>query len=721
LAQFLPEDQIASLVDQDIRWAKENREQFKTDWLRFYKLYKNFVDKDKYAYDSNVAIPTAFSIIEVQVAFLLDMVFEGGNFVEVLGKTPQGQASARAVRDLLDYHFRYSINTYEEEEAFIRQLLIYGTSIFKMFWDFKPGYMTRMVPKYSDEGLLTGYTPRLQPEILANKPGGSTVDIFCFGVDPAAKDIASARYAFDEQWVDPSVLMNLQDVGIYKNVDKAIGAATNVNEGLHDRLHQVNLTPYQNSPEEERGKVYVVDYWGYLTKGWENKKLKRKPKTQLYHVVCAYANSQYSGVGDGDPIVLFAEPSPFHHNRLPYIDSRINAPLGEFYGAGDLEFCESLLQEQRDIRNATLDNLTRTVNRVFLAKRSANIDDAELEWRPGQVIHVDNDGDVGVLDPGMIDPSVLRSQDDIRRDIESVTGVNDFVMGNFRSSTGFNDTATGISLIQGVAMKRIGKKGQTVQRAIRDKAKMLFALIAQYQPYETTIRVLDNESAIQYRFVDISPDALKHEYDFQIVNSPSLGSKPARITQMIQLFQIVANMREVDPTLQLDMGRFLKRIVDEMDVPNSDEFFGFSQLNKELPESLGEYGTSQEMLPPHEENRLMVENGQLVTPHMQDNHPQHMYQHHSMYESLPKEHAARALIEKHYDAHKQMAEQSKQLLGSALQMQTFMDSAGSLVGGQSGVGEQSSMLSGNTQSSPTGAGGQEDMMRGMANFGAGNA
>jgi hypothetical protein len=489
LAKFLPDDEIARLVDQDIRWAKDYRCKFKEDWERFYLLYKNFVDKKQYVFDSNVAIPTAFSIVEVQVAFLLDMVFEGGNFVEVLGKTPQGHASARAVRDMLDYHFRYSINTYEEIESFIRQLLIYGTSIFKMFWDFRPGYMTRQAPVYDEEGVLIRWEPRLQPEILSNKPGGVTVDLACFGVDPNARDMETARYAFDEQWVDPAALMDLQNSGIYKNVEEAMGAATNTNEAVTNRLQKINITPYQNAPDEERGKVYIVDYWGYLTKGWENKKLVRKPKTQLYHVVCAYGNSQYSGVGDGEPIILFAEPSPLHHNRLPYIHSHLNAPLGEFYGSGDIEFCESLLAEQRDIRNATLDNLSRTVNRMFVIRDGANIDEGELEWRPSGTIHAEIPReDITVLDPGSIDPAVLRTQDDIRRDIELVTGVSDFVMGQFRSSSGFNDTATGISLIQGVAMKRIGKKGQTVQRAIRDIAKMLFALVAQYQPYETTVR-----------------------------------------------------------------------------------------------------------------------------------------------------------------------------------------------------------------------------------------
>ena len=634
---LLSDEEISKQIQFDIQWARNWRQPHIEDWNAYYRLYKNYVNAADSDTTANVAIPTAFSLVEVQTAFLIDMVMEGGHFVEVLGRTPQGQASARAIRDLLDYHFNHSIQTYELLEDYIRQLLIYGTSILRVDWEFKPGFMTRMRPVYDEETQqFKGWKPKREVEILKNAPTARAVDLYHFLFDPTAARVEDCRFAAEEMWLDPSTLRDKEASGNgWRNIDEVIGGNTTVNTGLTTRMEELDLSGQQNANSTQREKVAVVDYWGYLTKGWENGQLKKNPKTLLYHVIAGFAGGAWGG--DGLPIVLFAEETPFFHNKIPFIDARLNAPLGEFYGSGDIEFCESLLEEQRDIRNSLLENVSQTTNRMFVRRKGAGIDPAQLTWRPSGVIDVEEMDDIRVLDPGQYDPTILRTQDDLRRDIEQVTGINDFVMGQFRSSTGFNDTATGISLIQETAMKRIGHKGQVVQRAIREAAQMVFTLIAQFQPFDQSVRVLDNESATQYRFLDISREALQNQYDFNVVSAPALGAKPMRQTQMVQLYQLATDAASKMPNSAFDLDRFLKRIVDEMDIPNSSELFGFDQLNSALPPGLAEgVGKAEERIPPDEENRMMIEMNQAVIPDLGDHHPHHMHVHSSVYEDLPE-------------------------------------------------------------------------------------
>jgi hypothetical protein len=710
---LLTDDEIASQIQFDISWARNFRQPRIEDWNAFYRLYKNYVNAEDVDTAANVAIPTAFSLVEVQTAFLIDMVMEGGHFVEVLGRTPQGQASAKAIRDLIDYHFQHSIPTYELLENFIRQLLIYGTSIMRVDWDFKPGWMKRMRPYTTKTGEIA-YKPKLAVEILKNAPSARTVDIYHFLHDPNASCVDDCRFVAEEMWIDPSTLREKESTGDgWRNVDKVIhGTMPTANLGLDERLGKIDLCAHQNANSEQRGKIPILDYWGYLTKGWENGTLKKSAKTVLYHVIAAFPGGEYRG--DGMPVVLFAEETPFFHNRLPYIDARLNAPLGEFYGSGDIEFCESLLEEQRDIRNSLLENVSQTTNRMFVRRRGAGIDPAQLTWRPSGVIDVNEQDDIRILDSGSFDPTILRTQDDLRRDIEQVTGINDFVMGQYRSSSGFNDTATGISLIQETAMKRIGHKGQVVQRSIRSAAQMVFTLIAQFQPYDQSIRVMDNDSATRYRFLDISREALQNQYDFNVVNAPALGSKPMRQTQMVQLYQLASDAKAKDPSVTVDLDLFLKRIVDEMDVPNSNELFGFDQLSKALPMSgLGDERNMEggdERLPPDEENRLMVEQNQAIVPSLRDHHQHHMHVHAAMYDNLPEGHPARSLIEQHYGIHTQMAQTTKKLIGQTMNVETMGQGIKSL-----------NYISGGTNESPNKAGGTESLVRGMANANAGNA
>uniref|UniRef100_A0A6M3L9D3 Putative portal protein n=1 Tax=viral metagenome TaxID=1070528 RepID=A0A6M3L9D3_9ZZZZ len=683
------------------------------DWRRFYKLYRNYIDQASYPFDANLAIPTAYSITEVQVAFLSDLIMEGGDFVEVLGKTPEGQASAKAVKEMLNYHFRYSIDIFPEIEKFIRQLLMYGTSVFKVGWDYRVEWKTRNIPEYDDTGELLSTRESLYAEEIANRPSGRTVDIAVFGVDPNASCVADARYAFEEMWVDPMVLLEKQQLGFYKNVDKLMNDSSNsVNEGLMEREEDIGLTSFQNSPYVERGKIHIVDYWGYLTKGWENGKLKKRAKKQLFHVVAALSHSTTGG--EGVPVILLSQPSPYFHNRIPFIDTRINACVGEYYGVGDIEYCESLFCEQRDLRNIQLDNLSRSMNHMFIIRSGAQIDENELVNRPSGIIHAeDPQGDIVPLRTEPFDPAVFKSQDDIRRDIEMTTGVNDFVTGQFNSATGFNDTATGISLIQNVAMKRMAHKGQMVQQAVRDIGQMVFNLVAQYSPHGANVRILDRESATMYRFIDISPEALSREYDFHIINAAALGSRTARQTQLLQLFQIMGQVKQGDPSFNFDFNKFVLRLLDEMDIPNAQELLGNPQLMQGLPPSLGTPSSQMELYSPDEENRIMIETGQYIAPKMEENHPHHMLVHQQAYDNV-QDTTIKKIIAEHYNVHQNMSEQVKSLIAQQMSLDIQQNSVAQQE-------QQLQMLSGGKgATSPTGAGGQEAVIRNTANQTAGN-
>ena len=719
MANFLSDDKIEEMVLEDVRWVRDVRDVRKEDWKRFYKLYKNYVNPVDYPFEANNAIPTAYSVVEVQTAFLLDMIFESGDFVEVLGKTPEGQASASAVRELLNYHFRHSIRSYEEFERFIRQLLIMGTTVFKLVWNYQPGWKTRYIPQYDIDGTEKESKEILNAEILVNAPAGYTVDIDNFGVDPNAYDVNSARFAYEDMYVDPMEVIERYQIGVFKNVDQLVGGESNdVNSGLSDRLEEIGIESFQNSPYVDRNKIHLIDYWGYLSNvSMKERASKRKrAKRQLYHVVLAMHSSNHSG--EGRPIILLAEPSPFYHNKIPFIDARINACVGEFYGTGDIEYCESLFHEQRDLRNIFLDNLNLSMNQMYVVRTGSVIDESELVHRPSGIIHAENVDDIVPFRTDTFDPAVFRAQDDIRRDIESATGINDFVMGQYRSSSGFNDTATGISLIQNVALKRLAQKGQVIQRAIRDMGQMLFGLVAQFEPYREVVRILDRENATKVRFIDISSQALKNEYDFNVVSAPALGGKVARQQQMMQLFQLLVSAKQQDPNFNFDLSKFVMRVIDEMDIPNPQELFGNPQYNQPMPNSLGQPEQMEELLAPEEENRIITETRQPLQPSIRDHHPHHMVVHMEYYDQPGLDQQIKSLLEIHYDAHARYAEATKELIArnSAIDMQgQVLDMQRQQLGQMQQPGNGKGTKSGDAVS-----GAMEALIRGQGNSMAGN-
>ena len=724
MKNFVSDKEIVRHILNDLKWARDARKNKTDDWLRFYRLYKNYLDRAKYIYSANLAIPTAYSNIEVQVAFILSMIFEGGDFVEVLGKTPQGQISATAIKEMMNYHFRHSFRTYEDMEKFIRQLLMYGTSIYKVYWDYRIGWKRRYITEYKDRDVHR-IVPKDTEEEIANQPAGYVLDLWNFFVDPHARDVAHARYAGEEMWLDANeIISKTRHGGPFskrKNeVAKLLGMDDDdVMEGLDEKLQEIDIDQHLMNPHVERGKFHCIDYWGYITKGWEaGKAPNTKDKTLLIHAVI-HVGRGYSP-SDETATILLLEPAPFHHAEIPYVDARINACVDEFYGTGDIELCESLYLEQRDMRNAAMENLNLSIHQMWGVRDGANIDESELRRRPGGIYHFKQPDDVVSLPNQPVDPAVFQSQEDIRRDIEQVTGVNDFVMGQYRSATGFNDTATGISLIQQTALMRLGQKGQVVQRAIRDIARQAHALIAQFQPFGTTIRMLDRENAMRQRFMNISPEELAREYDFHIVNSPALGSKALRQNQLIQLYQITMQAAGSPGGMPPLAEKIFKRIIEEMEVPNADELYGFPDFNAQIPAQMGEGDAAmRETINPEEENRLMIDQHQVIQPKMGETHPQHLYIHDEGYNST-EDREARDILATHMQIHQSLMEQEKAILSTIMAADMQAGRAQDAIQQQMAMSGEN-MLGTKNRKSPTAApGGQEDVSRAMGNMLAGN-
>ncbi len=357
-----------------------------------------------------------------------------------------------------------------------------------------------------------------------------------------------------------------------------------------------------------------------------------------------------------------------------------------------------------------MDNMSRTLNKMWKVKRNAVVDENELTWRPSGRVHVEDMADLEVLDPGGMDLGVFKILEDIRRDTEESSGVNDFIMGQYRSSTGFNDTATGISLIQQIALKRTGHKGQILQRAIRDIGQQTFTLIAQFQPFGTTIRVLDRDAALQYRFTDISPQALRYQYDFHIVNAASLGSKPMRQNQLVQLLQILLPLAQQGGS-PLDLRAFTRRLLEEMDIPNPNELLGHPGLNMPIPQ-LQTPEEQGDFISPNEENRLMIDQHKMVYPKNGEPHPFHIFAHMEAHDMISDE-DAKHLLSEHAALHQSLMETEKQLLATQMGAQADAQSIGATMQMAQNAGKRPGTKS------PNQAGGQEQATREMGQLLAG--
>jgi len=658
LARLPSDDDLATQIHEDYHWADDYRRARFPDWNRYYQLYCNYVDKSQYPFTSNLSIPTATTIIEVQVAAILSYIFEQGKLLIVNGRTERAQVGAGSVEALLHYHFAHSFNTYEDLELFVRQFLLNGTSIYKVLWEYEEGEHEVEIADYSN----TAY-PEVKkmkvPFVAKNRPNGYVVSSYNFGVDPAARDMPNARYAFEDLYMDPLTLVSLANAGIVpkKNLRKITLEQSEIDQPLAELYNLVGFEDFQVNYSPGRNKLHLIDYYGHV--GYNEYKPLRS-KRQLIHCIAEIGQSNM-------PTILLKELMPYDHNKIPFIVARRNPKVNEFYGTSDLEDIESLLLEERDMRNMYLDNLNRMVNRMFKVRADALPDEAEVFWRPSGIIHFNEADDIDVLDPGVMDPSYEKAMNTLRADIEAASGVNDFVTGQFRSSSGFNDTATGISLIQEAALQRVGKKANTIQRSIKEIGEMTFGLLGQYADYDQIIRVTDHNEAQGYRFVNLDADSLRNMYDFDVVNAPTLGSKPMRQQNLMQLLQLAITAKQYDPQIPFDFYRFFVRVMKEMEIPNPQEFLGFPQLNMMplLPEGKN---AMKPTMDPNEENTLMVEQGQTIQPKLNEDHVYHRVVHQEAYHKV-EDPDSKARLAEHDTAHVELMQISSQITQQQMRVQ----------------------------------------------------
>jgi hypothetical protein len=244
---------------------------------------------------------------------------------------------------------------------------------------------------------------------------------------------------------------------------------------------------------------------------------------------------------------------------------------------------------------------------------------------------------------------------------------------------------------------------------------MTFDLVAQYQPRGTTVRILDRESAVKWRFIEVSEDALSKEYDFHIMNAPALGSKPMRVNQLVQLLTILLQTKD-QTGFQVDYKALLRKILEEMDIPNPQEILGFPQFQQPLPQLQGDEGptSTQDFIPPQEENRLMIEQHQAVYPKLEEDHASHRVFHREAYDEIAgTDSIAANLISEHDSAHGELMIQSRSLLANAMSSQMVAGQAQQQM-------QQANMLTSNKTESPMGAGGREAPQRALGNLFAGN-
>jgi len=556
-------------------------------FLRWYKLYRSYIEaKDNNK--ANLFIPYTFGVIETVTPRIIGALFASRPYVSVVPLKAETVDNAKVLETLLDYQLTQKINIIEIATSWVKEALIYGTSILKVGWDYEEAEVWVDEPIASFMGM--DIMPRRVKKVAAIKddPLVEHIDLWDFYVDPNGKTIDDAEYCIHKPYVSIAYLKRMEELGVFKNIDKVIkrinkdgqmyeiaGETQPYETGASDRLSSIGMQDVQKTD----GKVELLEYW------------------QDDRVVVIANRS----------IVIRNEENPYHHRKKPFV-RLVDIPVPhEFYGIGEIEPIEHLQYELNSLRNQRMDNINLIINNMWKILRGADINPKQLVSRPGGIIEVDEMNDIEALPmTDVTGQSVEQAIENVRRDIDNANGVYDYARGE---TTDRRETATTASILSTAANERFKLKITLIEDiGIRRLASLLIQLDQQYIDTNRCVYIL-GENGTNYK--DVSPQDIRGQFDVMPLGSSiePIHNKENRLVNLINLYNNLKDSPFVNHPL------LIKKILDAADFKDANSLIienAEELLLQQLMDGMGQeedYLGEEDVLPVNTDNEGVLQNG----------------------------------------------------------------------------------------------------------------
>lgn len=489
------------------------------------KVWHGILEETRNNWESNLHPPYALQIAETYLSNLVvDLPRQ-----RVHPRTQKAEATAPLLERLIRYqqdqdHFA------EKWHDFALQGVIRPLTVGKIAWrqEVRRVRQRKFVPLLPDldgSGPIMVDDPNAEPEwvavIVADQPTLTVIDVCEFVWDPGATSLDEASYVMWRDYVTKGELEDMQDAGIYRNVDQ---------------IEACNTLPKVEGDEERdlRGRVEVVEWWDR-------------------------AENRLVVVANRD-VVLRDEPNPLGHAELPFVAaSAIKVPFS-IVGKSVVELAAEHQAALWDLQNQRIDNTRFISNAVWRA--DPVLEDKLKDIHPGLVIFA-REGNIETLvpDANIIAPA-LQAEQSVRQDMADVTGVTPYISGTTSMQVD-QTTATGISLLQNQAQQRIVMGRQRLMGALQRIGHQWIVLNQQNLPPGTAIRQTDSRDA---SWLKIDPAAIQQQYDFEVENVVESLNQQQKRTEALTKLQVLSTIQPIlaaDPAgPQLDVVELVKDVTE---------------------------------------------------------------------------------------------------------------------------------------------------------------
>ncbi len=511
--------------------SRESRDQnYKERWDAYERTFRGFhheKDRTREGERSKLIAPALLQAVDSMSATIEEAVFGRDQWFDTIDDiNDPDSADIERTRLLLNEDFE-NAGIPDAISKIVLNGTLYGTGIGKI----------NVVKKEIKSIVQTPQGPQAQTEV---RPTVTLEPIppWEFVIDSAARRLEDALFVAHETTVPRNVVMNKIKKGVYKQVPiggfNASKVATPAGIPIVDQTHVHN---------KDDGSVQITEYYGQAPVGLVAHHVRVKPEDSLggmVEVIVTVANEQ-------EPLRVIV--NPFMMKDRPIVAYQHDIVPGKFWGRGVAEKgwnAQRALDAELRARMDALGLLTSPMMGADITRLPRNPD---MRVRPGKV-WLTRGRPSEVLEPvilGNIDPSTFNQSSEMERLVQVATGS---IESNAPLNTDRrNETASGISMIQSSALKRMRRTMWNLERQLLN-------------PF---IR------KSSWRYMQFNPQRYKQDFEFTVKGTMGIV---AREVEQSQLTALLSVMQPESPAY----NSVLKGIIEMSGTPKREELL--QQIDK---------------------------------------------------------------------------------------------------------------------------------------------
>ena len=522
------------------RKARDN--QYKSAWDAYERTYRGFYslqDKTREGERSKIIAPALMQAVDSTSAAIEDAIFSRDQWFDAVDDiNDKDHSDVEKTRLLLNEDFELA----NVPDAIAKTILygcLYGTGIAKL----------NVIKKEVRKIMKTeqGVTAQMQIRPLVTL---TPIPPWEFVIDSHARTLEDALFVAHETAVPRNVILSKIKRGIYSNVPLiAFQAERAPTPGGMQLIDQAN------AQEKDMGAVQITEYYG------------RAP-AKLVAQYTKVTAEDLTGGGYVEVIATIANESellrvvinPFLMKDRPIIAYQHDHVPGKFWGRGVAEKAwnpQRGLDAELRMRMDTLSLLAAPMLGADITRLPRNPD---MRVRPGKV-WLTRGRPSEVLEPillGQVDPNTFNQSSEMERLVQVASG-------SIESNAPLNvdrrnETASGISMIQSSALKRMRRTMWNIER------QFLNQLIRK----------------ATWRYIQFNPQRYPADYEFEVKGTMGIVAREFEQANLTALLSVV-------PPDSPQYNIILKGVIELSGTPKRDD------LLKAIDESMKPNPMSQKM------------------------------------------------------------------------------------------------------------------------------